>query len=173
MLGGHFQFDLSTVLLITLMMSNLVLSQSTTDLEKSPVPPEVRARLDLYFEFLHKQDWEKLYEIEAWPKSDKGEFIATHIKFKGNTYESVSKILKVGLNDLMTHYLQSKGWRIDGCTKFRDKNKTEITAIGSGSVFKDPLRGWIFLSFLPSLYADGWRACDRPIDEFPIKILDK
>jgi len=173
MFGVRSQIYLLAAMLVTLSMPHIVSAQSTTDLEKSTVPTEVRTRLGLYFELLQKEDWEKLYEIEAWPRSDKSEYIAIHTKFKGNTYYSVSKLQKVGLSDSMTYYAQSKGWSIDGCGKFRDKYEGEITAIGSVSVYKDPKRGWIVLSFIPSLYADGWRSCKTPIDEFPIRILDK
>ncbi|CAN5412943.1 hypothetical protein BH10ACI2_BH10ACI2_00640 [soil metagenome] len=171
MFGVPSQIYLLAVMLVTLASSHIVLAQR--ELEKRTVPSEVRTRLDLYFELLHREDWEKLYEIEAWPRSDKSEYIAIHTKFKGNTYSSVSKLLEVGLSDSMTYYSQAKAWRIDGCGKFRDKNVYEITAVGSVSVSNDPKRGWIVLSFIPTLYSDGWHQCGTPIDEFPIKILNK
>lgn len=173
MLAIRSQTNLVAALLVSLTMTNFVLAQAAGDLEKRSVPPEVRTRLDLYFMLLQKEDWEKLYEIEDWPKSDKDDYIATHIKFKGNTYDSVPKLLKVGLNDSMTYYSHSQKWGIKGCGQFRDKNSREITALGSVSVANDPKRGWIVLSFIPTLYSDGWHDCENPIDEFPIKILDK
>lgn len=173
MLAVRFQITLLAIAFVTLTLSNFVSAQSVSDLETRNVPTEVRARLDLYFQLLLTEDWEKLYEIEDWANSDKKNYISTKIKFRGNTYDSVSKLLKVGLNDSMTYYSHSTKWSIDGCGRFRDNDGNEITAIGSVSVFKDPKRGWIVLSFIPSLYADGWHQCEMSIDEFPIRILDK
>jgi hypothetical protein len=166
------QFKLVAIMLVAL-MSHFVTAQDPRDQEKRNVPTEVRARLDLYYELFEKEDWEKLYEIEDWLNPDKKSYISTKIKFKGNTYSSVSKLIKVGLSDSMTYHSHGNKWRIEGCGKFRDKNDSEITSIGSVSVSRDTKRGWIVQSFIPSLYADGWRGCTTPIDEFPIRILGK
>jgi hypothetical protein len=173
MLAVRSQINILVIVLVTLAMSHILSAQSASEQEKRGVPTEVRTRLDVYYELLQKENWEKLYEIENWPNRDRKAYISTHIRFKGNTYNTVTKLLLVGLSDSMTYFPHSKKWQIEGCGKFKYENEIEITASGTVDVVNDPKRGWIVLSYIPTLYADGWRQCKTSIDEFPIKILDK
>lgn len=155
---------------VFLAMNVALSAQSPENADKSMVPPEVRERLTLYFDLLRNEGWDKMYEIEDWPTRDRDEYTATHIKFKGNTYSSVAKVLKVGLNDVMKHYPDSKRWSIEGCVTFIDRDRREVTSVGSVEVSSDPKRGWIVRSFMPILHAEGWRQCKSSIEGFPIQI---
>lgn len=173
MLAVRNQIVSVAVVVAVLALPGFLAAQHAKNLETRNVPIEARARLELYFDLLQKEDWARLYEIEDWPEVDKNDYIANHIRFKGNTYESVSKILQIGLRSSMTYDSKQKKWGIEGCGIFRDNKGFDITAYGTVSISNNPERGWIVLSFIPSLFVDGWRQCKMPIEEFPIRILDK
>ena len=163
-------FSLFLVSLAVVFCSVCVVSQEPTDKEVRAVPPEIKARIELYFKLYKNEDWENLYEIDDWEIRNKEDYVNIHAKEKTNPYRRFRSVLEIGLENTMHYWASSKKWQIYGCTRLIDKEGMEILAKGSVYVENDESRGWVVGDSTVSYFGDGFHACEKPLSQLPINI---
>ena len=144
--------------------------QEPKDGETRSIPPEARARIDLYFDYYGKKDWAHLYEIDDWEIRNKEDYVAINTKNETSPYRPFRALNTVAFENTMFYYASSKNWVVSGCSRVIDLDGVEKLTKGSVVLIYDEGRGWLIRNLTITKYGDGFHPCDKKFTELPIQI---
>ena len=161
------KFILTALLLTLTVFGNL--NAQKTETQTKEVPKELKDRLELYWKYTQKEDWENLFYIKDSSILVKEDFVEMMKKEKMNPYRRFNSILEIGLENEMKFQPSSNKWEISGCTKITDRNDKEKWVASSAYGFKNEKNEWIVGIAFP-VPGGNFISCDKKTSLFPIKI---
>lgn len=149
----------------------------TPETQEIPVSQEIVERINLYWTYYNREDWEKLYDLDDTLPMEKADYVAIKKNGKNDPYVSVAKILEIAIDDKMSFaptQRKPQRWQINGCARFVRKDGQESWGGGSLMLDKDEEGKWrIFNILITAFIIDGKRvtnSCTGDVSKFPINI---
>jgi hypothetical protein len=164
----NLKFITVPLFLLLIMLANVAaqkMEQSTKE-----VPKELKDRLELYWKYTQKEDWENLFDILDDSILIKEDYVEMMKKEKNNSYRRLNSTQEVYYENKMSFLSSKEKWQISGCAKVTDKNNKERWLASSTTAFQTEDNEWIISGPAFFFKDSDFVSCNKDASAFPIKI---